>query len=82
MADMQFEEPSYGAPVVDAGPKGLAGLLIRWGVAKDERQAQVALLVILVVALIGAASLFLFGGAAGSSRPPVPNIDGTPRTGP
>ncbi len=51
MADIQFtEEQQYGpAPVASSQP-ALVKLVIRWGLAKDEKSAQYVLLSVTVLA--------------------------------
>jgi hypothetical protein len=56
MADVQFNEPSYGTR---NGPKrsGLAQFVISLGLAKDDAGAQKALLVLLLLVIL--ATLFV-----------------------
>ena len=76
MADIQFQEPQYAQSPSSAGPSGITGLITRWGLAKDERQAKIVLLIIAVLAVVVAVfTTFSFGGA-GAVKPLVPSIDG------
>ena len=52
MADIQFQEPQYGAPL--AGPKRswLTSLVIKTGLATDDASAQKVLLITLVLTII------------------------------
>jgi hypothetical protein len=82
---MQFNEPTYGSAPLATGPEtvgGIRGLVIKWGLAQDAGQAQKILIVVLGVVVLATIGLFFFGGVSGPARPPVPNIDGTPRTTP
>ncbi len=74
MNNVQFQDQRnvYTAPK----KKGLEQMIIKMGLAKDSKGAQIVLLVIAVVAiLIG--GFFAFGGGTGSNV--VPNI---PAAGP
>lgn len=59
MADVQFEEPQFGAgrTVVSGKPTAMQGLMIKLGLAKDAKTADRALLVVLGVVV--AVTLFL-----------------------
>ena len=74
MSNVQFQDKNNTYTV--AKKKGLSAMIIKWGLAKDEKGAQVVLLIIAVIAiLIG--GYFMF---AGSSTPPealAPLSDGT-----
>jgi len=53
-------------------PKGLIGLLINHGIAKDEAQANTILLGVLIVALFGIAYFVFFGPDSKDLPPPLP----------
>lgn len=72
MADIQFQEPQYTRSAsYEKGPVGISGLVIRFGLAKDEAAAQKVLLIVLGVCVI-AIFAFLFMGSAPSSSVPLP----------
>jgi len=61
MSNVQFQDQNNVYTV--AKKKGLSAMVIKWGLAKDEKGAQVVLLIIAVVAiLIG--GFFAFSGNA------------------
>lgn len=79
---IKFQEPGYARPL--AGPKRswLTSLVIKVGLAKDERGAQKVLLIILALAIIGIVLIFVLGLGGGQTKPPVPSINGTPQQSP
>lgn len=61
------------APRATAAPKpsgGLIGLVLKMGLAKDEKGANTVLIIVGVVAVIATISIFVLGGT--SSTPPQP----------
>lgn len=83
--EVQFEEddnytPSSFTPE-SSEAKGIIGLVIRSGIAKDEKQATYVLLGIMIINVV-VISLLLFGGGSSSSSnsnsplPPTLNQDG------
>ncbi|PIR83480.1 hypothetical protein COU19_00045 [Candidatus Kaiserbacteria bacterium CG10_big_fil_rev_8_21_14_0_10_56_12] len=53
MDDIKFEEASYIQPLTSqSGPKGLSGLVIRSGFAKDEKGAQKVLITVFVLCIL------------------------------
>ena len=63
MGDVQFEEPQYTpAASPPTEPKGLAGLVIRCGFARDTAGAQKVLLVVLVLLVLVIVGVFMFSG--------------------
>jgi len=59
MEGYQFGEQNNGASTYqDPNAKGMAGLLIKWGIAKDTKTAETILLVFALI-LIGI-SIYLF----------------------
>ncbi len=73
MTDIQFDtENEFARPAAQsAGPKGLTKLVMKWGLAKDEKTAQYVLLGIAIVAILITLWL-LFGQGGGSSAPVIP----------
>ena len=73
MADISFqEEDQMLAPRAAAAPKapgGLIGLVIKTGLAKDEKGANTVLIIVGVIAAVSAVAIFMLGG---SSTPPEP----------
>ena len=68
MADIRFDDEQQYAPASsDVGPKGFAARLIAWGVVKDERQAEYALLGIAVAAFV--LSIIVFSSFGGTKKP-------------
>ncbi len=73
----RFDEPSeYGRPqqTGTGKPSAITRLTIYLGLAKDEQRAQKVILIILILAVVSAILIFMFG-AKGHASPP-PNIDG------
>lgn len=60
----QFTTPTYG---FDEEPKGMSGLLMRWGIAKDQSGANIILLILAVVFVI--LTIFVFAFSGGGSKP-------------
>ncbi|HQT82677.1 MAG: hypothetical protein B7W98_00560 [Parcubacteria group bacterium 20-58-5] len=55
MSDIQFDsEQEFSRPTLDQGPKGLEGLVIRSGLAKNHAGAQKTLVIIAVLAIVTA----------------------------
>jgi hypothetical protein len=75
MSDIRFDgEESYAPRPLRPRAKGLAGLVVRWGLAKNERSAQLVLLAAALIAFLIALALFMgsaFSGAA-TLPPPAP----------
>lgn len=60
---VEFNEPTYGAPAVLPPKRGaLVGLVMKLGLAKDDKQAQTALMVILVVVVALTVGVLVLGG--------------------
>lgn len=60
MAYVQFPEEKYKQhPNAQGEPLGLAKFVIRWGLAKNNAQAQAVLLVFAVVMIIATAAIYL-----------------------
>jgi hypothetical protein len=53
-----------------SGPKGLTGFVIKWGLAKDAKSAQMVLLVIAVAAVLIGGFFAFMGGGGENSKPP------------
>ncbi len=66
MADIQFQETQYAQHASLSGPTGIIGLVMRWGLASDERQAKLMLLIITIAAAV--AAVFIYGPFAGTSQ--------------
>ena len=68
MSNVQFQDQNTTYTV--AKKKGLSSMVIKWGLAKDEKGAQMVLLIIAVVAiLIGGFFMFSGNGAPGDGQP-------------
>lgn len=64
MANVQFEDQQQYRTV--SGPKGLEGMVIKWGLAKDRKSAQLVLIIIGVAAVVIAFGVsVLFGSERG-----------------
>lgn len=63
MNNVQFQDQNnvYRAPK----KKGLSAMVIKWGLAKDEKGAQMVLLIIAVVAILIGGFFMFSGGSAG-----------------
>lgn len=64
MSDVQFNEPSYAtSPQVQASkePSRLSNLVIKSGLAKDEKGAQLVLLVTALICIALAGAVFFMG---------------------
>lgn len=71
MSEVQFTEEEYTRrPQYTQAVSGLTKLVIAWGFAKDEKQAQRVLLIIAGIAIVIAIAVPIFFG--GSSEPSVP----------
>ena len=66
MSNVQFEDQNNSYTVTKK--KGLSAMVISWGLAKDEKGAQVVLLIIAVVA-IAVGGFFMFTGGGGTGAP-------------
>lgn len=65
---VQFNEPTYGAPAAATPKRGaLVALVIKFGLAKDDKQAQTTLVVILAVVIALTVGVLFFGGGGGAS---------------
>ena len=84
MADLQFDTEQEFAPTsASAEPKGLTAIVMRYGLAKDEKSAQYVLLGTAVVAILIAVGLpFLFGGPTQTPLPSGTTIVNTPSSPP
>lgn len=56
------EEQRYAKRDAAAPARGLYGLMMRWGFAKDQKQAEIALIVLAAIALLVAAGIWLLAG--------------------
>ena len=69
--DVQFDEPRYATPATSTkSPSSLSALVVRLGLAKDERGAQTVLVGIIVIALAVAIGLFVTVTAEPPVEPP------------
>lgn len=73
MANVSFEgEGSYGSsprPNFAQPVRGIPALLIKWHIAKDERQASIVQIGMIVVCLALSVYFFTSGGSSSSSAP-------------
>ena len=74
MSSVQFQDKNNTYTV--AKKKGLSSMIIKWGLAKDEKGAQVVLLIIAVVAIL-VGGFFMFTGSSAPTGAPAPLSDGT-----
>lgn len=65
-----FEGENLIPTYAPKAPTGFAGLLIKWGLAKDENQAQLSLLFLGIAALTISLFIWFSGGDASSGGPP------------
>jgi len=71
MSEVQFTKEQYARrPQYAQVVSGLTALVIRWGLAKNEKEAQRTLLIIAGIAIVIAIAIPVFFG--GSSEPSVP----------
>lgn len=70
--DIKFNDGTeeFGAPPQRSQGSDIAGMFIKWGLAKDRQQAQTVMLVIAGLALLAAAYFMFFSG--GSDVPTAP----------
>ena len=77
MEDVAFQEESQYKirPQGIAKKKGLPGLVMKMGLAPDEKSAELVLIIVAVLAAVVALGVFIFGGVRGNppERPAVPN---------
>ena len=68
--NVTFEEEAL-APRTQSMPRvrGLYALMIRWGFAKDGKQAEIALIVVIVSAFVLAIGIWMMGGAPEGPTP-------------
>lgn len=52
MANIQFQEPQYNAPLATPKRSWLTNLVLKAGLAKDDAGAQKVLLIVLVIIII------------------------------
>ncbi len=72
--NIQFDEQEYARPgVVQKGPSGITGLVIKLKLAKDEAGAQKVLLIIIAVCVLIMIAIWWFPN---SHRPPLPPVGG------
>ncbi len=63
MADIQYNESEFARPNPIAVKRSwLAGLVIKFGLAKDDAGAQKALIVVLIVVVIAIVLILILGG--------------------
>lgn len=64
MGQVEFDNEggAYARRGVSSESKGISGFVIRSGLAKDERQANYVMLGIIVVAIVLAIVIYVFGG--------------------
>jgi hypothetical protein len=74
MAEIRFDnEQEFARPSAAEGPRGLTALVLKWGIAKDERNVQYVLLgVVVICILIIGFFIFPSRGPANIPLPPVP----------
>jgi hypothetical protein len=74
MANVEFNEPSYtvraAAPAAGGSSSSFSRLVIKFGLAKDEKGAQMVLLGIAVIAIVLA--VFVLIGSHHSAPAPIP----------
>ena len=56
---VEFNEPEYAARAVPGRTSGIAGLVIRMGLAKDQKSANTVLIVTIVLCLLVMLAVFL-----------------------
>ena len=63
--EVQFDEEQWSRPSVVGNnePRGLIGFVIKKGLAKDERQANVILIIFLITIIVITTFLFSFSGS-------------------
>lgn len=74
MSDVEFNEPSYASsPQVQASkePSRLSKLIIKSGFAKDEKSAQLVLLVSALICIAIAGAVFFMGSPSTPESPAV-----------
>jgi len=81
MTDVEFNEPNYatrasGIPAA-GGSSAFSRLVIKTGLAKDEKGAQRVLLIIAILAIVIAAFVF-FGGHKSAPEVPPPAVGAVP----
>lgn len=70
MSDIRFDgEDLYQPRPTLAQNKGLTGLVLRWGLARDARRAQYVLLAVALGALVLALCVLAGSGVIGSGAP-------------
>jgi hypothetical protein len=59
MAEVEFHEERRVKPFQRTSSKGIAGYLIRGGFVKDERKANVLLIIVAVLCIVAAIVIFM-----------------------
>lgn len=63
----------FGAPPQRSQGSDIVGMLIKWGLARDRQQAQTIMMVVVGIALLGAAYFMFFSGGSDVPTAPVFN---------
>lgn len=65
MANVSFEEEQQlaSAPIASRAPKGIVGMLIKSGLAKDEKSANTVMLIIVGICIVAAGAVFMLMGS-------------------
>lgn len=66
MAGISFDEEQVARPSAAQGPSGIAGWMIRKGIAKDEKGANTFLVYVVAGGLALTGLVFLLGGGSGA----------------
>lgn len=73
MESVEFNEPGSNlAPKATKEAKGLSGLFIKIGLAKDEREAQIVMLILAVACIVATVFLWVFVAPERSLETPEP----------
>lgn len=73
MPNIQFEEPRYTQSAsTERGPGGVSGMVIRYGLARDEAGAQKVMLAILALCVVLIFILWTYSSSPAVVVPPPP----------
>lgn len=56
---VEFNEPQYAARTVSSRTSGIAGLVIKMGLAKDQKSANAVLIIVIVLCVLITVAVFL-----------------------
>ena len=75
MSDIQFnEDQNYSYTRYQQRTSGFVSLIIKLGLAKDEKDANKVIVIIGIIAITITIGVFMFGGGGNKNKAPTDNI--------